>query len=88
MSESKVKAACAHEKLELDAGATHIDGTDTFVVSVAARCARCKHRFNFVGAYDDMPTLEGASITEDRRMVLIPMRAEGRPALIVPGSVN
>ena len=84
MSESKLKATCAHEDIALDATVNRLTGTDVLMVAVAAECKHCKRRFNFVGDYGDTPSLEQPSITGDRRMVLLPMVAEQNAPLIVP----
>lgn len=88
MSESKLKALCEHTAVALDATVNHLDGTNVLVVAVGATCKHCQRRFAFVGDYSDTPSVDGPFITEDRRMVCLPMLPEKAASLIMPEHVN
>jgi hypothetical protein len=84
VSETKLKEACIHAAIALDATVNHLTGTNALVIACQAQCKHCKRFFNFVGNYDDTPNIHGPSITENKRMVILPMIPEAAPALIIP----
>lgn len=83
MGEAKVKVVCEHPGIEFDCVANRLEGTDVVIVSLAARCKSCAKRFVFVGDYAEEPSIEAPSVNSDKRMVLLPMQPDAKPALII-----